>query len=45
VSREAFERMTKLIITTSNGKISEKEARKEASKIAERHDRKRDKHQ
>jgi|TARA_R110000824_G_scaffold126629_4_gene286244 hypothetical protein len=45
VSREAFERMTKRIITTSNGKISEKEARKEASKIAERHDRKRDKHQ
>jgi hypothetical protein len=45
VSREAFEKMTQRIIATSNGKISEKEARKEASKIAERHDRKRDKHQ
>ena len=42
MSREAFEKMTQRIIVTSNGKISEKEARKEASKIAERHDRKRD---
>ncbi len=42
MSREAFERMTRRIIQTNQGKISERAARKEAAKIAERHDRKRD---
>jgi len=34
--------MTKRIIETNKGSISEKDARKVAAKIAERHDRKRD---
>ncbi len=41
MSREAFERMTERIIQT-NKKITERQARREAAKIAERHDRKRD---
>ena len=42
MSREAFERMTKRIIQTNKGNITEQKARKIAGKLAERHDRKRD---
>lgn len=42
MSRKAVEKMTKRFVESSKGQISEREARKIASQIAERHDRKRD---
>ena len=42
MSREAVQRLTKRFVEVSKGKLSEKEARKRAVKIAERHDQKRD---